>query len=75
MEKVIKSGDKEWWANLVTLVIFSLCFGFFGLDRFYQRQIWVGILKLISFGGFLIWYFIDICRYTYRFRKTGWWAE
>ena len=43
----------------VTLVI-SILFGWLGIDRFMMGQIGLGILKLITGGGFGIWWVIDI---------------
>lgn len=41
------------------LIFLSTFFGFLGMDRFYRGQIGMGILKLITFGGFGIWSFVD----------------
>lgn len=46
--------------DFMTTVLLSLLLGGFGADRFYLGKIGTGLLKLISFGGFGIWYFIDI---------------
>jgi len=45
--------------NWTTLIILSILFGGLGVDRFYVGKIDTGILKLITFGGFGIWWFID----------------
>ncbi|MEI6091066.1 MAG: TerB N-terminal domain-containing protein [bacterium] len=38
----------------------SIFFGWLGLDRFYLLQPKYGIIKLLTFGGFGIWWLIDI---------------
>lgn len=44
---------------LVTWLL-SLLLGFIAVDRFYLGKAGTGILKLITFGGFGIWYLIDL---------------
>ena len=44
----------------IVALILSIFLGELGIDRFYLGYIGLGILKLITFGGFGIWYFIDI---------------
>jgi len=46
--------------NWTVLFYLSFFLGFFGADRFYVGKIVSGILKLLTFGGFLIWWIIDI---------------
>ena len=47
-------------ANWVTLLLLSIFLGGLGVDRFYVGKIGTGILKLITGGGFGIWYLIDL---------------
>lgn len=44
----------------IVALILSIFLGELGIDRFYLGYIGLGILKLITFGGFGIWYLIDI---------------
>ena len=46
-------------SHVVTIVL-SLFLGLFGCDRYYLGKIGTGFLKMITFGGFGIWYLIDI---------------
>jgi TM2 domain-containing membrane protein YozV len=46
--------------NFVAIWLFSLFLGWLGVDRFYRGNIGLGILKLITFGGFGIWALIDL---------------
>jgi TM2 domain-containing membrane protein YozV len=50
------ASDKDW---IVTLLL-SILLGGLGIDRFYAGSIGLGVLKLITFGGFGLWWLIDI---------------
>lgn len=44
----------------VVALILSIFLGELGIDRFYLGYIGTGILKLITYGGFGIWWLIDL---------------
>ncbi|MDL2254190.1 TM2 domain-containing protein [Ruminococcaceae bacterium OttesenSCG-928-I18] len=46
--------------NKTTALILSILLGELGIDRFYLGKIGTGILKLITLGGFGVWWIIDI---------------
>jgi TM2 domain-containing membrane protein YozV len=49
-------SPKSWLATL----LLSIFLGELGIDRFYLGKVGTGILKLITLGGFGIWWLIDI---------------
>jgi len=55
--------------NYLLTLQFSIFCGMFGVDRFYLGKIGTGILKLLTFGGFGIWYLIDVFRTFYNSQK------
>ncbi len=72
---MVKAGSGEWWGNLASYLLLSITLGVIGIDRFYKGEVLWGILKLISFGGFGIWYLVDICIHAYRLGTTGQWTR
>lgn len=58
-ENVVVTNNQEsrkWWIT----VLLSIFLGPLGIDRFYLGYIGLGILKLVTFGGFFIWWAIDL---------------
>ncbi len=42
-----------------TGLILAVLIGKFGIDRFYTGEIGLGILKMVTLGGCLIWWVVD----------------
>jgi TM2 domain-containing membrane protein YozV len=66
--EVKPSSPKDW------LVTFLLCIflGFLGVHRFYTGHILVGLIQLVTLGGFGIWWLIDLVLVlTNRYRDAN----
>jgi TM2 domain-containing membrane protein YozV len=55
-EAMVVYSDK----SLSTAILLSYFLGIFGVDRFYLGQVGLGVVKLLTLGGFGIWYLIDL---------------
>jgi len=62
---------KKEWQRQLTILIISFLAGYLGLDRFYRGQIGWGVIKMITVGGALIWYLVDVAIAAYRLGKLG----
>lgn len=60
--------------NWVLALVMSIIFGCLGVDRFIMGKIGTGILKLITFGGFGIWWLIDLILIAtkHEFKDVKW---
>ncbi|MBD3252835.1 NINE protein [Candidatus Pacearchaeota archaeon] len=61
---------KKW----IIALLLSILVGSLGVDRFYMGYIVSGIFKLITLGGFGIWWLIDLILIAtkYDFKKVQW---
>lgn len=68
MRDRLKSLPEDRWPLLLSLnfknpiiaLVLSFLVGEFGIDRIYVGQVGLGLLKLISCGGFGLWWLIDL---------------
>ncbi len=64
--------EKE--VNWILALLMSLFFGSIGVDRFIMGHVGLGILKLLTGGGFGIWWIIDVILIAtkYKFSNVKW---
>lgn len=60
--------------NWILTLLISIFFGVLGVDRFIMGHIFLGILKLITGGGFGIWWLVDVILIAskYPFENIHW---
>ena len=46
----------------ITAILLCFFLGGLGIHRFYLGYILIGVIQLLTFGGFLIWAIIDLIR-------------
>lgn len=56
--KGVSSNDDRW---LITLLL-AIFLGVFGGHRFYTGHTKIGVIQLLTFGGFYIWAILDIIK-------------
>ncbi len=56
MDTSIEKKKVPW----LPVLIVSILVGGFGIDRFMMGHVGLGLVKLFTFGGFGIWYLIDL---------------
>jgi len=61
---------KSEYQRQLTILIISFLAGYFGLDRFYRGEVALGVIKLITCGGFGVWYLVDLAIAAYRFGQV-----
>ncbi|MEZ5314736.1 MAG: TM2 domain-containing protein [Chlamydiales bacterium] len=60
--------------NWVLALVMSLFFGTLAIDRFMMGHVFLGVLKLITAGGFGVWWLVDVILIAshYKFKNINW---
>jgi len=65
------SKQKSWWIAF----LLSVFLGFFAADRFYIGRTRSAVVKLLTLGGFGVWWLSDIILIASDYRKDAWGRE
>ncbi len=57
--------------NWMLCLIMSVVFGSVGVDRFLMGKVGTGIIKLVTLGGFGIWWLIDVILIATKHKFEG----
>ncbi len=57
--------------NWLLTLLMSIFFGAIGVDRFMMGHVGLGILKLITGGGFGIWWLVDVILIASKYPFEG----
>jgi len=68
-QKSKAEGVRE--VNWVLCLVMSIVFGWVGVDRFIMGKVGTGILKLITFSGFGIWWLVDVILIATKYNYKG----
>jgi hypothetical protein len=49
-------SNRDWH----TALLLSILLGIVGADRFYVGRTGLGVLKLVTFGGYFVWWVVDV---------------
>lgn len=64
----MKEDKKVKW---MLALLMSIFFGSLGVDRFIMGHVGLGILKLITGGGFGVWWLIDVILIAMKYKFKG----
>lgn len=71
----MNTNDAERRTHAVVLLVLAVLFGWLGADRFANRRIGLGLVKLVTIGGLGFWWLIDIVIFAAQaisaFREPG----
>jgi len=73
LQRIVKAPDnndserKDW----LTTLLLCIFFGYLGIHRFYTKDIVIGVVQFLTFGGCGIWALIDLIMILTNSYKDG----